>query len=333
MTAARPSTLAPYDFRRPNTFPREHARALQIVGETFARQATTALSTTLRAVSHVSVRGIQQLTYDECVRDLPNPSHLAVLTMAPLEGASLLHVPLPLAFTMVDRLLGGTGVPTTPERPLTEIEQALVRHVVTRLLHELAYAWESLTPIRPEVVQQESNPQFAQLASPTDLAVEATFTVRIAGGDGTMALVTPLASLQPVLDQRATGTGQRGRVAGDGAAVRGALGATLGQAAVDVAVRFDPVSLTSSAVTRLAVGDVIGLHHRVDAPLTVAVAGQPCFTATAGRRGARLAAVIVDPLADPAPGPRPASVPGRPGARAAGPGAAPAVPIVQEAHA
>src|SRR5262249_3396485 len=69
----------PYDFRRPNKFNRDHVRALQIVSETFARQMTTVLATTLRAVSTVTLGAVEQLTYDEYVRGVPNPSYLAIL--------------------------------------------------------------------------------------------------------------------------------------------------------------------------------------------------------------------------------------------------------------
>ena len=75
------ATPVAYDFRRPNKFTREHVRALQIASETFARQFTTVLSTTLRAVSQVQAKGIHQLTYDEYIRDIPNPTYLAILSL------------------------------------------------------------------------------------------------------------------------------------------------------------------------------------------------------------------------------------------------------------
>src|SRR5215470_4859996 len=92
----RPRTVTVYDFRRPNKFNRDHQRALQIASETFARHFTTTLSTVLRAVSSVNARPVGQLTYDEYIREIPNPSYLAVLSMEPLDGRSLFHIPLPL---------------------------------------------------------------------------------------------------------------------------------------------------------------------------------------------------------------------------------------------
>jgi flagellar motor switch protein FliM len=86
--ARRKSGPQPFDFRRPSKFSRDHARALQIVNETFARQFTTILSTTLRSVSQVSVASIDHVSYDEYVRSCPDPSFLAILNVDPLPGAA-----------------------------------------------------------------------------------------------------------------------------------------------------------------------------------------------------------------------------------------------------
>jgi len=63
------ATPVAYDFRRPNKLPGARPR-LQIASETFARQFTTVLSTTLRTVSQCS-KGIHQLTYDEYIGTSP----------------------------------------------------------------------------------------------------------------------------------------------------------------------------------------------------------------------------------------------------------------------
>jgi len=282
----------PYDFRRPNKFNREHVRALQIVNETFARQFTTVLATTLRAVSQVSAKSIGQLTYDEYIRDIPNPSFLAVLSLSPLPGASILHVPLPVVMAAVDRLLGGTGNGYLPRRPLTEIEGALVRSLLGRVLRELAYAFESLTTLDPQIIHQESNPQFAQIASPTDMVVLLEYDIRIGNDQGDATLCVPFGSLQPVLDEVTGNALLAGRVASDPAAVRQALAARMDVAPLPVSVRFDPIILTMAEIVDLRPGDVLPLHHPVDADLAVSVAGVPCFSARPGRKGKRLACQI-----------------------------------------
>src|SRR2546423_784094 len=133
----------PFDFRRPNKFSRDHVRAFQIVHETFARQLSTVLATTLRAVAHVSLTSVEQLTYDEYVRSLPNPSYMVILSLNPLPGAAVMQLPLPITFAAIDRLLGGTGDAASPKRPLPELEPNLMRSVVDPALPELEHEHET----------------------------------------------------------------------------------------------------------------------------------------------------------------------------------------------
>jgi flagellar motor switch protein FliM len=286
--------VVPYDFRRPNKFSREHQRALQIASETFARQFTTVLSTTLRAVSHVQVTSVGQLTYDEYIREIPNPSYLAVLSMSPLQGSSILHLPLPLVMTAVDRLLGGTGAGVIPQRPLTDIEDGLARGMLARVLRELSYAFESLVHLDPQVVMQESNPQFAQVASATDMVIVLGFDVKIGAVTGRATLCVPFTSMQPVLDDVTANSLLIGREVVDPKVLRAALGERVGDAPVEVAVRFNPITLTSREVVSLRAGDIVPLGHRTDRPLAVRVGGVDRFAALPGRRGNRLACVVVD---------------------------------------
>ncbi len=284
----------PYDFRRPNKFNRDHVRALQIVGETFARQFTTVLSTSLRTVSQVQLVAVGQLTYDEYVRETPNPTFLAALSLEPLPGSSLLHIPLQVVMAMVDRFLGGTGEGETPERPLTEIEAGLVRNLLDRVLHELAYAFEPLTPIAPRILQFESNPQFAQITSSTDMVITLDFDVSVGAQGGRASLCVPFASLQPVLEEVSSTAMHASRAAVDADALRRAMKISLDDAPVEVSVRFKSVNLSSAEIVDLRPGDVVPLDHHVAVPLTVSIAGVDCFAARPGQRGRRLACLLID---------------------------------------
>ena len=284
-----------FDFRRPSKFSRDHARALQIVNETFARQFTTILSTTLRSVSQVSVSSIDHVPYDEYVRSTPDPSFLAILSVDPLPGAGILQLPLDIAMATIDRLLGGTGEGRQPARALTDIESVLLREVVQRVLRELDYAFESLVKIETSIVQLESNPQFAQIAAASDMVVVATFDVRIGSKESTATLCLPFAVLQPVLEQVTGNMHFADRKGVDRAESERAVAARLAVTPVDVAVRFDAVTLTSAEILSLRVGDVLPLRHPVTAPLSVCAADRVCATAVPGKKGRRLAVQIVSP--------------------------------------
>lgn len=294
----RRSGPQPFDFRRPSKFSREHARGLQIVNETFARQFTTILSTTLRAVSQVSVVSVDHCSYDEYVSASPDPSFLTLLQIDPLPGAGILQLPLDIAMAAIDRLLGGTGDGDQPTRALTDIESALLRELVTRVLRELDYAFESLLKVSTSIVRLESNPQFAQVAAPSDMVVVSTFDVRIGSHEAPATLCLPFSSLQPVLDAAGGPSLYSDRTGGDRAESARLMAERLNDAPVDVTVRFESVSLTSSEILGFQVGDVLPLHHAVTAPLSVCAADRVCASAVPGSKGRRLAFMIVAPQED-----------------------------------
>lgn len=290
------TTALPFDFRRPNKFSRDHIRAFQIVHETFARQLTTVLATTLRSVAHVTLTSVEQITYDEYIRSLPNPSYMTIVSLNPLPGAAMLQLPLPIAFASVDRLLGGTGESLSPKRPLTEIESNIMRALMERALRELEYAYESLVRVEAEIVQQEFNPQFAQVAAPSDMTITVLFEMRIGEKRGTASLCIPYDMMQPVLESLASQQLFADRAGRDPEQWIASLHNAVSEVTVEVCVNFNSVELASSDIVGLSIGDVIPLEHPVEVPLTVEVDGVPCYRAVTGRRGKRLACLIVEDI-------------------------------------
>ncbi|MCW2579971.1 MAG: fliM, partial [Blastococcus sp.] len=98
-----------YDFRRPTKLSREHVRVLQIAQEAFARQATTILTTFLRAGARLELNGIEQFAYDDYVATLPDPVFISTFTLEPLAGKGMFAYPLDIAMAIVDHMLGGSG--------------------------------------------------------------------------------------------------------------------------------------------------------------------------------------------------------------------------------
>jgi flagellar motor switch protein FliM len=279
-----------YDFRRPNRFSREHVRALQIVNDTFARQFAMVLSTALRVSCQVSVNSVRQYTCDEYTRTLPNPSLLAVLHFEPLAGAGVLQLPMGIVMSVVDRLLGGPGGPDQPNRPLSDIEVGVVRQLLQRIVNELTYAFDSLTPVNPGVSSLESDPQFLQIAAPSDAVMLSEYSVRIGDQQATSTLCIPFATLQPALDALTASQVTHRRA--DELAAR-AVERQLNAVPVELSVAFQVVSVTSAELLALVVGDVLPLRHPVATPLAVLADGVQVAAAVPGSHGQHLACQIV----------------------------------------
>jgi flagellar motor switch protein FliM len=282
-----------YDFRRPVRLAREHAHLLRVAMTTFERQSTTVLTTTLRALCHLAGDRIEELSYDEFVSSLDDGTMCVVLSIEPWQGKALLTFPQTTLLTMVDHQLGGMGGENQPNRTLTDIEQALVRQLLQRLLRELAYALEPISKgVHPQLLTLENDPRFVQAAAPTDPVVVAYFTLTVGTTTSNVALCLPYPMLAPALDDHSRSDDQVEREQSRAAA------ATLTQrrltdVEVDVCVRFDPIPMRSADIGALQVGDVVPLGHRTTAPLSVTSAASVFAKAVPGASGRSLAILIV----------------------------------------
>jgi flagellar motor switch protein FliM len=281
-----------YDFRRPTKLSREHVRVLQIAQESFARQATTILTTFLRAGARLELVGIEQFSYDDYLATLPNPVFITTFTLEPLAGKGLLAYPLDMAMAIVDHMLGGSGKAEQPNRPMTAMETAISNHLLSRLLYEFATSFAAITEIQPALNGFEYNPQLAQAASGSDTVMVATFAMSVGAREGEATLVLPFSSFASALNNAAspqlseTALAKRKRAAE-------ALTARLNLVPVDVSVRFAPLTVSSADLLSLAVGDVLLLRHPPDSPLEVTTNDVTFAYAIASNHRRRLAAAIV----------------------------------------
>lgn len=274
-----------YDFARPSTLAREHARVLELAFETFARQWGTQLTAKVRAVSQVTCEQVEMTTYDEYAASLPALTGMVLLPITGLTPKGVLQVPLDAALTWVSHALGASKPLPTPDRTFTPIEQALVRKIVEDALDDLRYSFGGLLAQDVTVGGFQFNSQFAQAAQKGDLMIVASFSIRV--GDriapGTLAL--PAEAVLPQLGEAAAHVSP--------ADARALLDAQLESVPVGVSLRFAPAAVLPAQVLRLAVGDVLPLPHPQHRPLTIAVDGEPVGTAAVGANGSRLAGIVV----------------------------------------
>lgn len=269
---------------------------MQIVQETLARGFTTTLASTLRAVTNVSIRSIEQRPYDEYVREIPNPTLLTLLALPPLSGSAMLQIPLRVAYVATEMLLGGLGGPNQPRRSMTDLELALMRNIVELTLPELRYAFEPVVTVEPAIVGQESNPQFAQLAAPTDMVIIASFDVKVESVTDVMTLCIPFASLQPHLEALSASS-RAGNQSDEKLKVeRARVHHHLSEAEVGASAVFRSARATSRQIVDLRVGDVLLFNHPTALPLTLQTGGVPIYDVTIGRVSRHLALQVTAPV-------------------------------------
>ena len=98
-----------YDFKHPDRFSKDQTRTLQMLHDHFSRLLSTSMSAFLRNIAEVRLVSVDQLSYNEFIRSIANPTCISLLKMTPLEGNALLEISPNLSFTIIDRLMGGSG--------------------------------------------------------------------------------------------------------------------------------------------------------------------------------------------------------------------------------
>lgn len=187
-----------YDFRRPNKFSKDQLNTLAIIYDSFCRQLTTLLSGMLRMRVVSKVMAVDQVTYDEFVRSIPNPTIVSMFTFPPLSGKGILEMNPAVGFSIIDRLFGGPGVGMAQGRDLTEIENTILERVTERMLFLFKDAWANILEAEAVFDSLETNPQFVQLVSPTEMVIVVTVNVTVGETEGFINLCLPCLMLEAV---------------------------------------------------------------------------------------------------------------------------------------
>ncbi len=191
-----------YDFNHPDRFSKDQIRTMHNLHDHFARVFSISLSAFLRTIVEVKLVSVDQISYEEFIRSIPNPTSLNILNMDPLEGKALIELSPTLSFPVVDRLMGGAGNVFKKNRELTEIEQTIIEKVLYRAFDCLHEAWGNVLPLNLTLEQSETNPQLLmQLYLPSEMVILMTFEVTLGEISGTLSLCIPYPTLEPIAHQ------------------------------------------------------------------------------------------------------------------------------------
>jgi flagellar motor switch protein FliM len=286
-----------YDFKRPDKFSKDQIRTVSIMHETFARLTTTALSAQLRTLIHVHVASVDQLTYEEFIRSIPNPTTLANVDMDPLKGAALLEIDPAITFSIIDRLFGGQGEPAKLTRDLSEIEQSVMENIIVRVLGNLREAWGNVIDLRPRLANIETNPQFAQIVPPSEMVVLVTLETRVGEVEGMMNLCIPYLTIEPIISKlsaqywystvRKAGTTENFNILRD----------TISNIRITLSADIGSMTVRLRDILALKPGDVVRLDNvRPRDTLEFRVGGKTKFLCRPGVVGNKVAVQIVKKL-------------------------------------
>lgn len=283
-----------YDFKRPNKFSKDQMHSLQNIHDNYCRALTTYFSAHLHSVIEVKVSSIEQITYDEFIRALPSPTILGIFQLNPLEGSLLIEVSPAMAFTIIERLLGGIGLSVEKNRDLTEIERTIIEKRLSEIIHLIGEAWEEVVTFQPQFVALETNPQFTQIVAPNDMIVLATMEVKIDDTLGMMNMCLPYLVLEPILDKLNTLFLFSTQAKESSPEQVKAIRRKIENAKVDMSIRLGQSEIFVRDLLELAPGDVIPLNQLVRESLPIFVGDFMKFRGIPGLHGDHLAVQLTE---------------------------------------
>ena len=288
-----------YDFKRPDKFSKDQIRTVSIMHETFARLTTTSLSAKLRSLVHVHVASVDQLTYEEFIRSIPNPTTLAVVDMDPLKGSAILEIDPAITFSIIDRLFGGQGEGAKFSRELTDIEQSVMEGIIVRVLGNLRESWSTVIDLRPRLGGIETNPQFAGIVPPSEMVVLVTLETKVGEVEGMMNLCIPYLTIEPIISKLSGQYWYSSARRGTTAENLNILRDRLTTVSVILTAEVGEMEVTVRDVLALRAGDIIRLDSvRVNDPMVLKVGDRRKFLCRPGVLGNKVAVQIVKKLED-----------------------------------
>lgn len=271
-----------YNFARPSKFSKDHLRTMVFIFEHYARLLSTSLPVYLRKNVQVEVMHAEAATFQEFSNSLSNPVLLGVVNFAPLEGTVVLEMASGLGYTIVDRMLGGSGVPLERAREFTEIELTIIERVMSVCTNLLIEPWINVQELNPTLERIETNSQFAQFVSPNEMTSIVTMDIKIGDVQGLMNICIPYTVVEPVIDKINTKYWYSTVDVKSNELYRQMIEDTLNRAQIPVRAIMGRSAISVNDFIHLQVGDIIKVDTRVEDELDVFVGNIKKFSALPG---------------------------------------------------
>ena len=191
-----------YDLASQERIVRGRMPTMEIINERFARNIRVGLFNFIRKSPEVAIGGIKVQKYSAFLREIVVPTNFNIVSVKPLRGNGLIVCDPTLVFAVIDALFGGIGKfhARIEGRDFSATEQRVIMRLVEVITAEYHKAWKGIYPLELEFQRSEMQPQFANIATPSEIVVSTSFTLEIGETSGTVYFCIPYATLEPIRD-------------------------------------------------------------------------------------------------------------------------------------
>ena len=261
-----------YDLTSQDRIIRGRLPQLEVIYEKFMRSFRVSLSASLRKIASITLTSTEFLKFGEFINTLPIPTCMSVLRFNNLRGSALFVIEAKLAYALVDSFFGGADRPYAKldGKEFTPIELQIVKKVVELAINDLEISWSTVEKIGCSFQRTEINPQFVGIVPPTDVVIASTFDVELEQASGTISIVIPYSTIEPIKQKLSTGF-QVESDQTDKKLWTSIIKEQLLDTEVDIKVNLGETEIKLKDLMNLKIGDVISLTQDSSGELDVQV--------------------------------------------------------------
>ena len=179
-------------------------------------------------------------------------------------------------------MLGGGGEPLDKNRDFTEIELSIIERILGVCVNLLREPWQNVVAIEPRLERIETNSQFAQIISPSEMIAIITINIKIGETEGLMNICLPFLCLEDIMDKLNTKYWFSTLQESDEADYHETIESMIERAQIPMKAVLGKTALPVMDFINLQVGDIIKLNSKVDDELDIYVGNMLKFTALPG---------------------------------------------------
>jgi flagellar motor switch protein FliM len=196
------SAIRSYDIASQERIVRGRMPTMEIINERFARNIRIGLFNMIRKSPEIAIGSIKVQKYSAFLREIVVPTNFNIVSVRPLRGSGLIVCDPTLVFAVIDALFGGAGKYHTriEGRDFSPTELRIITRMIEVITSEYKKAWQGIYPLELEYQRSEMQPQFANIATPSEVVVATSFTLEIGDTSGTIHFCIPYATLEPIRD-------------------------------------------------------------------------------------------------------------------------------------
>ncbi|HSI52087.1 MAG TPA: flagellar motor switch protein FliM [Ideonella sp.] len=191
-----------YDLASQERIVRGRMPTMEIINERFARNIRVGLFNMIRKSPEVSIGGIKVQKYSAFLREIVVPTNFNIVQVRPLRGSGLIVCDPSIVFAVIDALFGGVGKFHTriEGRDFSATEQRVIERLVGCITEEYKRAWRGIYPLELDYQRSEMQPQFANVATPSEIVVCTSFSLELGETSGSVHFCIPYSTLEPIRD-------------------------------------------------------------------------------------------------------------------------------------